>query len=86
VIFKARQMLMQFKERYALKIVSRTIVFIKLLDTFFNSKAVALLLKNTRSDDIKELAGFHKKPKVNKYFSLRRIIAQKHKIFVPSKK
>ncbi len=60
-------MLLQLKERYALKIVSRTIVFIKLLDTFFNSKAVALLLKNTRSDDKKELARFHKKPKVEKY-------------------
>ena len=68
VIFKARQMLMQLKERYALKIVSRTICFIKLLDTFFNSKAIALLLKNTRSDDKNELARFHKKPKVNKYF------------------
>ena len=41
VIFKARQMLMQLKERYALKIVSRTICFIKLLDTFFNTRLVS---------------------------------------------
>lgn len=68
VIFKARQILMEFKESYALKIVSRTICFIKLLDTFFNSKAIALLLKNTGSDGKKDLAGFHKKIKIQFIF------------------
>ena len=38
---------MEFKESHALKIVSRTICFIKLLDIFFIAKAVSLLLKKT---------------------------------------
>jgi hypothetical protein len=37
VIFKARQMLMQLKERFALKIVSRILCLINLHNTFFNT-------------------------------------------------
>nr|WP_315218739.1 hypothetical protein [uncultured Flavobacterium sp.] len=50
VIFKARQMWINRKEGNALKIVSRTLLILKLLDTILNSNAVALPFKITRRD------------------------------------